>query len=70
MRRIATVLVLLLTATMARAGVEDRGGLDAFGYIGGCCTVGPLLFVFALVITLAIHDWRKARRPLPPSEDE
>lgn len=62
MRRIAAVLMLLLTTTTAQAGVEDGGGLDGFGYVIGCCTIGPLLFVFTLVILLAIYDWRKAAR--------
>lgn len=71
MRRTAAVLVSLLTATAARAGM-DEGRLDVLAYMTGCCTLGPLLFVFTLVIALAIYDRRKGLRrgrridPPPP----
>jgi hypothetical protein len=70
MRRIAAVLVLLLTATAARAGKEDGGGLEVivYGYI--CCATAPLILIFAVTITLAIYDWRKARRTNPPAPGE
>lgn len=70
MRRTAAVLLLLLTASSAQAGMQD--GVDVEMQIRslGCCCVLPFSLMLLPVILLAIYDWRKARRPAPPAEDE
>ncbi len=70
MRRIAAVLVLLLTATAARAGIEDYWKLDAITHGVSCCAVVLCFGIVALNIVFAVYARRQARRPTPPVEDE
>lgn len=70
MRRMAAVLVLLLTASAAWAGYTTQDLLHS--PVAWC---SALVFVFLLVlglvflIVMAVNEQRNARRPPPPPED-
>ena len=70
MRRLAVVLVLLLTATAAQAGYEDGRPLEVLVYGMACCATVPFLFMLSSVIAAIIYDLRKARRTKAPAENE
>lgn len=67
MRRPAALLVLFLTATDAQAAMDVSAGGTLLGYFVGCCFVVPFSVVLAMIIAMAIYDWRKVRRDRPPT---
>jgi hypothetical protein len=62
MRRIAIVL-LLLSATAAPAGVEDYWRLDVTSQSLSCCALVLGFGFVAVNIALAVRSRRKARHP-------
>jgi hypothetical protein len=66
MRRTAALLVLLLTAADAQAGISESDRFQIL--LGGvaCCWGVPLSVALVLILAMAIYDRRKARRDQPP----